>query len=512
MPAKVVVLGLDAMEATLVERWAEDGSLPTFAELLRASAGYRLSNPIETFPDVVWPEIFTGRSGASIGFYWHPGQVHAGEARLRPLRPGDVDLTAVWDHASRAGRSVAVLDVPLTQPSPGLSGVLLREWGTHEWGFGAGSDPPGFLDEIRARYGEHPVRHGDGYSSCDRHGDRIDAFERLRSGLIAGIELRSRIVRDVLDGDDWDFFFAVFTESHCAGQQFWHFFDESSPWHDPPVPASLERAIPDVYAALDAAVAHVLAGAGPETTALVLLSHGIGPNVGGHQLLPEVLVRLGYGSGRGAASKVRGRLPEPVKRVVRAAVRGGARRRLQAAAGSLPHPLESAATRAAATLNSPCGAIRLNVKGRDPFGSVEPGAEYDAVCEDLVRELEALENADTGTPAVASVVRTDALYADVHPNSPDLIVRFRREHPIVSVRSPRIGVVSRPYRTPALPRSGDHTPHARVWARGPGIAGGETGVAGSVRDITPTVLRLLDVPLPRGLEGSPLPLAARALA
>ena len=32
---------------------------------------------------------------------------------------------------------------------------------------------------------------------------------------------------------DWDLFFTVFGESHCAGHQFWKMHDETHPWHDP---------------------------------------------------------------------------------------------------------------------------------------------------------------------------------------------------------------------------------------------------------------------------------------
>ena len=38
-------------------------------------------------------------------------------------------------------------------------------------------------------------------------------------------------------------------------------------------------------------------------------------------------------------------------------------------------------------LNNRCAAIRLNVRGREPYGCVEPGAEADALVEELRGEL-----------------------------------------------------------------------------------------------------------------------------
>ena len=48
MPARVVVIGLDATEATLIERWASEGELPAFAALIAETTCFRLGNPLET--------------------------------------------------------------------------------------------------------------------------------------------------------------------------------------------------------------------------------------------------------------------------------------------------------------------------------------------------------------------------------------------------------------------------------------------------------------------------------
>ena len=158
-----------------------------------------------------------------------------------------------------------------------------------------------------------------------------------------------------------------------------------------------------------------------------------------------------------------------------------------------------------AVRNGSGGAIRLNVAGRDPFGSIQPGEQYDAACAELTRELEALRDTTTGEPVVEAVLRADVVFGEaLHPNIPDLIVRFRRSRPITSVTSPRIGTVSTATR--AERRTGDHTPHSRLWAHGPGIEVGRSVKGGHVLDLAPTVLELLDVPLPAGLDGSALKL------
>ena len=111
------------------------------------------------------------------------------------------------------------------------------------------------------------------------------------------------------------------------------------------------------------------------------------------------------------------------------------------------------------------GYIRINVRGREAEGVVEPGAEYDGLCERITEGLRSFVDADTGEPVVAEVVRGERLYpggARTH-DLPDLIVRWcstpASEHR--AVVSPTYGSIDwpssgeppgRPHRQP--PRGG----------------------------------------------------------
>jgi len=55
--------------------------------------------------------------------------------------------------------------------------------------------------------------------------------------------------------------------------------------------------------------------------------------------------------------------------------------------------------------NDYTGAIRINLKGREPNGIVEPGREYDDLCDELVSEIDNLVNPDTGKRMVSEVLR-----------------------------------------------------------------------------------------------------------
>jgi predicted AlkP superfamily phosphohydrolase/phosphomutase len=493
VPARVLFIGLDAAEATLLESWAAAGDLPTFKRLIDGAPGVKLDNSLETLPGAIWPEITTGRACHRDALYFHPRQLHTGEISLRAVTPDEIDPRTFYTAASEADRRVAVVDLPQVPLASELNGVHVTEWGLHDRNYEIGSYPRELLDDLRSRHGDHPI------GSCDEHGETPEGYERLLAGLLTGVERKTDLLLDVLGSEEWDLFACAYGESHCVGHQFWGRRDAAS--GDP---------LREVYRRIDAGIGALIEAAGPDVAVLVVASHGMGDYIGGPQLLPQVLVRLGMGSGSGVAVQVRSRLPRGAKTLLRRVIPQGLRRPLQARAASLPLPLASSATRAIALDNNRCGAIRLNLRGREPFGGVAPGAEAAALLDELRRELLELEDPATGEPIVASVTTAvEAFGEGHHPDIPDVMVVFRTDlGPLESCRSSRVGTVHVPLYKPHLPRVGDHTTESRLWTLG---VPAPTAATGNVLDVAPTILSLLDVPLPDWLDGHPLAttLAAR---
>ena len=516
MTARVLSIGFDACEVTLVRRWAAEGRLPNFAALERASRIFLLDNRMETLPGAIWPEINTGRSAGKMGHFYVPNQLHTGEAVLRPTRPSDIDPEFYyWSQAARASRRVAVIDPVQAVVARGIDGIQLFEWGLHDRTFDVASEPPQLLRDIRAAYGDHPIR------SCDRHGETEEGYRRLLQGLLQGARTKARFVSELIGREAWDLFSVTFSESHCAGHQFWHFLDPRHPRHDPDAPPEFQDALPAVYGAFDEALPALLAAAGPDARIFAIFSHGIDLYYDGPQLLPEVLVRLGMAAGqlgmagrllRQAKTKVT-YLPRPIKAVIKRLARTRAMAVPVAAAGCLVDPFASPRTRAAFVNNNRCGGIRLNLRGREPHGSVAPGADADALLQLLRRELLALRDPASGEPIVGRVqTAIEAFGADHHPDLPDLICTFRTDLGMLEhCESPAVGRVYAPVHHPHAPRSGDHTVNSQLWVSGPGLAGGAPQEAsGNVLDIAPTILGALGVPLPAWLDGRPLPLGSDA--
>jgi predicted AlkP superfamily phosphohydrolase/phosphomutase len=145
---------------------------------------------------------------------------------------------------------------------------------------------------------------------------------------------------------------------------------------------------------------------------------------------------------------------------------------------------------------------------------VAPGDEARAVLDEIRSELLKLKDPATARPIVERVLVADDVFgAARHPDVPDLLVVFRPgKGPIETCESERVGRVHVPYYSHRQHRTGDHTVRTRIWAMGPDVEAGSRVSSASILDIAPTILDLLDVPIPGDLDGRPIPLRMGAAA
>jgi predicted AlkP superfamily phosphohydrolase/phosphomutase len=306
--------------------------------------------------------------------------------------------------------------------------------------------------------------------------------------------VKREMARDLLARWGWDLFAVGFGDAHCVAHQLWHLHDAEHPRHDLALAREIGDPLLQVYRGLDQAIADLRAAAGPETVVIVLLSHGAGPHYDGDHLIDEALARIEKKLRHGRSLT----LAERVSYLVRAGHRD--RRPI---AGRLRRWPERAFRRSFRVPNNEAVAgIRINLEGREAHGRIRPGAELDAYCEALARELLLLRNAATGGPAFRRVERCDDLYpaGSKLPLLPDLLAEWTRDAEFQALESATIGRVEGRYRGV---RTGDHRPHGLFLATGPGLTPGRVANPVSVMDFGPTIAARLGVEL-GDVDGEPI--------
>ncbi|HXY94530.1 MAG TPA: alkaline phosphatase family protein [Acidimicrobiia bacterium] len=476
---RAVVIGLDAFDADLARSMIDDGRLPTLTRLLASSTAARTITPPGTVVGAIWPSITTGCTPARHGFHCDR-QLRPGTYELWNVGPRQITRPRLWNSLAEAGTRCLVVDAPITVAAPFPGGRQLVEYGAHDRFEPLSSAPPAFAEQVVARYGPYPIPH-----KCEEFAARGD-YEGLRAALLGGAATKGRLLADLLALDDWDFCFAVFSESHCGGHHFWACHDATHPAHDPAMRARFGDVLLDVYDAIDAGLDHALASLPQDVTVMVVLSHGIGPHYDGQHLLSEMLRRMDDAQGSRPVVELRERA---IRRLTLPA-----RRRRQAT------PVDSARRFFMVPNNEAYGGIRLNVKGREPRGRIRPGPEFDATMDLLCDELRAVRNADTGEPVFSELIRTREVYeGPLLDTLPDLLAPWSRRAPIRGVRSPTIGEIRGVTRSR---RTGDHRPGGLAVVRHPGGAAESLPDAVPVVDLAPTVASWFGVELV-DVDGTP---------
>jgi predicted AlkP superfamily phosphohydrolase/phosphomutase len=142
------------------------------------------------------------------------------------------------------------------------------------------------------------------------------------------------------------------------------------------------------------------------------------------------------------------------------------------------------------------------VRGRDPEGLVEPGADYDRTRQRIRDVCMGLRDAQTGDRVVEAVSFREEIYdGPFVDRAPDLLILFR------DVVVDGITMNNKVLRLPpsaGLPKdisNGAHRPDGIVILAGAGVPQGMEVSGARLLDIAPTVLHWMGRPVPVSMDG-----------
>ncbi|WP_373479521.1 alkaline phosphatase family protein [Geminocystis sp.] len=538
----LIVIGIDAVQPSLLEEWMSKGFLPHISSLLDRGSYGHLENFRDSNVETAWTTVATGCAPQTTGFW---GMMGLKEDTYETETRGAYNFQeypAFFSHLK--DYRIATFDVPQLRISPDINGIQMGGWGAHSPQVPSSSVPESFFNEIISKHGNHPGLHDD-YAAC------LDLEQTLaiEKRLLTGIARRSAICQDLLTREPWDLFYTVFGESHGGGHLFWHLSQPEHPLyeffrskidHDP---------LLNTYQAIDKAIGEILKVAPPHANIVLFSAHGMGTaqiDLPSFVFLPELLYRYSfpgkYALGYSDPSEpipsmittmkwnywerhiwgtkydsnsfrrfLRNELPsklfnlfapwiDPISEndlIFDTSLRKQGETVVPWCPAQWYKPLWSK-MKAFAIPSFAEGYVRINLKGREPQGIVEPD-EYNTVCDEISELLYSLKDARNGLPMVTRIVRTRENSSDRNPKLPeaDLIVVWRDEHMTDVVETPDYGKIG-PF---PFYRSASHREKGFILACGENIAKGEKLPDHHVLDLPPTILHLMGAIIPEHLEG-----------
>ena len=513
MNRRLLLISFDSASPALVEEGMREGWLPNLARLRERGAYGRLRSTADWLVSSHWASFSLGTPPNEHGCY-HFLQWRADRMRVMRLEPAWMIREPFWRELAERGTRVVVLDAPYTPPprSRSYPGVEMCGWATNEMIFPPFVHPARMKEVVRKTYGRSLRRAGEGLA-YERYAPRpLGELLHIRDQLVDIVDRSASLSCELLAKEPWDLFLTVFGPSHRAGHMFW---GEGSVAGEagPEVDRAMQDAVRAVYVATDRAIGRVLEAAGEQTPVLVFSLIGMSHNTSRTDVLPAMLARVLAGDRSAAAAHEKLRVASLLRRAVPLPWR-------QVMKGWLPIAMQDrlsmfwrmgrtdwSGTKAVSLSADVHGYVRINLRGREVRGIVEPGEEYDRVCTQIAEGLLGFVDSDSGEPVVREVRRADELFPTGGRRDalPDLIVRWAAS-PCASTRaieSPRFGRI--PWPTPGKnpnARSGNHTAEAFVVAVGDGIEpGSSVNAEAHILDLPPTILALLGEEAPPYMTG-----------
>jgi len=495
----VLVVGIDGLPPALLERLIVEGVTPNLARLVeRGCSGILRSTPNYQSASA-WTSMMTGVNPGVHGILHFTNPVRGSygveqiDARARRCR-------SIWSLLSEAGATVAALNVPVSYPAEPVNGIMLAGWLCPSPASPGFAHPPELAEEVARVAGDYPI-----HADVRRHASRGD-FGQVARAAAHGITVKGEVACHLIERRRPDVAAVVFTECDSLQHWCWHILDAAHPLHDLALADRWRDDLLAVYQAADAQVAALIDAVGGDADVMIVSDHGQAPNSGVQVLLRPWLVAAGYlvprrrslprriidrvvAIGFGLARR---HAPARVKVALRARM-PGLQTRAQAGVRAV------AADRARTRAWTETGHVFVNERGRWPEGSVESGAEYEALLTEIEAELCGLRDADSGELVVEDVVRgVEAFHGPRADIMPDLLVRWRHER-IVRALAWRGRTISHPS-PPELP-TGAHHPDGTLLAAGPSFQAEGDCPPHSICDIAPTVLHLAGCAVPTYMDG-----------
>ncbi len=501
---RTLVIGLDGATFDLIKPWAAQGHLPALRQLMEQGAHGSLESTIPPMTAPAWTSFATGTNPGRHRLYdWIARDPDS--YNFSPITALHGTAPTIYSLLSQAGRRVCALNVPMTYPAVPVNGVMLSGMPASDVN-GPISYPAGLYQEIVRQVGDYILYPDPGKAYSD---GGVDAFlERLYRCT----DLRIQSFDYLRQRDAWDFAMLVFNGTDTICHALWKYMDRQHPLHDPRMAARYGNAIRDYYKYVDRYLARVIETLDRDTTLVIMSDHGFGPF---HKFIHvnNWLIQEGFMQVRPGwrpALKKRlfdlGLTPMNVYNALMHLGFGWLKRKVVRGQGQgiLKRFFLSFAdvdwSQTVAYSLGNVGQIYINLAGREPAGSVQPGAEYERVRDTIMQRLQQLCDPATGEPVVEAVYRREEVYAGAQLDyAPDIVFMPRRleyfgfgEYEFGSnqiIEPMKRGI------------SGTHRMNGIFLAYGENIRPGSTVENARITDLAPTILYTMGLPVPAHMDG-----------
>ena len=494
---KVVIVGVDGCTFDVLNKLIAKGMLPNFARLIQEGACGPLRSTIPPGSPAAWSTFQTGKDPGKHGifdFFRNNPENYT----YTPVNATFMKEETFWRRLSRLGKRVGVVNFLFTYPPQAINGFIVT-----------GKETPSeaaaytYPEQLKKEILDHEP------------GFEVDPFKRINHSrdflisAIASLDIQEKINAYLLEHHPTDVFMNMFAMPDIIQHVFWRHMDEAHPLHDAKDAKKYAPLVEAIFQKLDEIIGKRLQGLGKDARVIVVSDHGacglskivqINKWLQDHQLL---FLRGKKMSRNSILSFVMHQL----KKIDRALSRFdslGLRRMVKHGTQEIrsnyakANLIDWSRTRAYMGRISESG-IFCNLKGREKFGIVSPGDEYEAVRNTIITKIGGLKDPETDERVFKNVYRREELYQGPYLKyAPDVIVETG-DLPYQEGDSLLCRNLFEDLTKVSL--TGKHHPDGILMVAGKGIKRRHQLKDIHIRDVAPTILYMLDEKIPVDMDG-----------
>jgi predicted AlkP superfamily phosphohydrolase/phosphomutase len=511
---KVVVIGLDGATPQLLWPWAREGKLPTLARLIVKGVHGELRSTIPPLSPSAWSSFATGKNPGKHCVFDHVRR-RPGSYELEPMNASKRQGKTLWHLLSDHGLNVGVVNVPGTYPPERVSGYMVTGMYTpsKESTYTFPASLAQELEEVTGGY------------ALFSESKRPDDYDQVLAALYEARRSRMKAISYVREKYPTDFFMFVFDETDRVQHKFWKFMDQAHPLYNENEARKYENAILDTYRQLDRVLEQIVENCDDETAIIVMSDHGFGPLYKylylNNWLLAEGYLRLhksmstclkhsfytlGVTPANALNISAKFKLGLADQMISKAKKDRGKRKK-----GILRHLLLSASdvdwsTTSAYAMGGNLAGIYLNVKGREPQGSVEPGQVYERLRREIMEKLRNMRDPSTAGAIFSDVFRREEVYSgQCLEQAPDIVFVSTNDRYVAQGAQEFMFSSNQIMGVPHWPPdSGTHYRDGILVMYGKPFQPGSYLRGAEIIDLAPTILLLMGVPIPSDMDGKVL--------
>ena len=263
---RVIVLGFDGLEPTLVRKWVGQGKLPTFARLMEEGIFGDLVTVLPPSSASAWTSAMTGVNPGKHGIYGFLKTTDT-DINAAPVFNTSLDrgFVPVWEVLGEYGRKSCIINIPLSSPADSLNGIMIA-------GFPHASDDkrsyywPDSLETVLGDYAFDAFR-----VTCAK--GREERFLQNMQGISSR---RLNLGLQFFEAGGWDLYWLVFTFPDRFQHYLWKYMDKNHPMYDPISGPIYGDRVEAAYVQADNYVAEYMNRMEPGDLLILMSDHGFG--------------------------------------------------------------------------------------------------------------------------------------------------------------------------------------------------------------------------------------------